>query len=150
MIEILEVGFGEFLVKSTEGKKFYKVNINELCEIQCRTSYCRTCKVCIHRYSCECPEYAIRNNLCKHIHLVCLYEQRSGSESVLGEVAIKLSEEKPSEIAAANGREIEDFVMERRSDNSNGNTLSLESTREAKHEAVTNYLRSLNDDEFDR
>ncbi|XP_044761586.1 uncharacterized protein LOC123318880 [Coccinella septempunctata] len=112
--EVLDVGFGEFLVKSSTGDKFYKVVYHELCEIECRTLFCKICKVCIHRYRCECPEFAIKTNMCKHIHLVCLHEQRSGSDSVLGDVAIQLSLEKPSVIKEANSEEIQDFIKEKK------------------------------------
>jgi hypothetical protein len=32
---------------------------------------------------CECPEFSVKNALCKHIHAVALYERRSESISAL-------------------------------------------------------------------
>lgn len=29
---------------------------------------CIPCNICIHTYSCECVDYIIKNNICKHIH----------------------------------------------------------------------------------
>lgn len=75
--------FGKFKVQScTVSNKFYLVSYNEICDEDCRTSYCNQCKICIHRYLCECPEYAVKCTMCKHIHAVVLFEGRS--ESVLG------------------------------------------------------------------
>lgn len=31
-------------------------------------STCVPCNICIHTYSCECIDYIIKNNICKHIH----------------------------------------------------------------------------------
>lgn len=31
---------------------------------------CSECNICIHRYTCSCPDSAIKYNICKHIHLV--------------------------------------------------------------------------------
>lgn len=148
--EVIDVGFGEFLVKSSAGIIFYKVQYNELCEVECRTSFCRICKICLHRYRCECPDFAIKTNMCKHIHLVCLHEQRSGSDSVLGDVAVQLSLEKPSEIKMANSEEIHVFIKRKRCENDDTDVLDRKAKREAKHETVNNYLRSLDDEEFDR
>ena len=89
---VMEIGFGEFLVKSATQEKTYRVDYNELCEAECRTLYCKVCKVCIHRYRCQCPQHAIRTTLCKHIHLVCMFEQRKGSDSVLGDVTNMMGE----------------------------------------------------------
>lgn len=33
---------------------------------------CTLCKACIHRYSCTCIDYAIKWNMCKHVHQVCM------------------------------------------------------------------------------
>ena len=42
---VMEIGFGEFLVKSATQEKTYRVDYNELCEAECRTLYCKVCKV---------------------------------------------------------------------------------------------------------
>lgn len=88
--------------------------------------------------------------MCKHIHLVCLHEQRSGSDSGLGDVVVQLSLEKPSEIKMANSEEIHVFIKRKRCENDDTDVLDRKATREAKHETVNNYLRSLDDEEFDR
>lgn len=147
-IEVLEVGFGEFQVKSSTSNNFYKIYYNELCETECKTSYCRICKVCIHRYRCDCPEYAIKTTMCKHIHLVCLYEHRKGSESVLGDVAELLSKEKSSDIKEGHNEEIKNFISEKRSESQNLTTIDETTNREAEIKTLTNFLRSLNDEQY--
>lgn len=147
-VEVLEVGFGEFKVKSSTGNNFYNISYNELCEKECKTSFCKICKVCIHRYKCDCPEYAIKTTICKHIHLVCLYEHRPGSETVLGEVAELLSEEKSSDIKKGHNEEIKNFVREKRSESQDLSTIDGNAKREAEIKTLANFLRSLNDDDY--
>jgi hypothetical protein len=43
--------------------------------------------------TCECPDFSVKNALCKHIHAVALYERRSESISAL----LNTEEEKNSE-----------------------------------------------------
>lgn len=77
--------FGKFRVESCSvSDKFYFVYNNEICDEDCRAVYCEKCKICIHRYICQCPEYAVKTAICKHIHAVALFEQRS--ESVSGSI----------------------------------------------------------------
>jgi hypothetical protein len=33
-------------------------------------SVCPQCKVCFHAYTCTCLDYAIKTNMCKHVHLL--------------------------------------------------------------------------------
>jgi hypothetical protein len=51
--QIIKEAFGQFKVKSSKGNQFYEVMYNEICESECRTLFCRVCKVCVHRYRCE-------------------------------------------------------------------------------------------------
>lgn len=146
-IDVEEVGFGEFKVKSSISDNFYKINYNELCETECRTSYCNICKVCIHRYTCDCPEYAIKTTICKHIHLVCLYEHRTGSDSVLVEAAQLVS--KKTDIQEGHNEEIENFIREKKSErNDLSSSIDGNVTKEAEIKTLNNFLRSLNDDDY--
>lgn len=48
--------------------KIYTVKkIKESC--QCRLK-CDACQVCIHMMKCNCLDYSIRSNLCKHVHYI--------------------------------------------------------------------------------
>ncbi|KAL1488830.1 hypothetical protein ABEB36_014625 [Hypothenemus hampei] len=81
-IEIELIDCGKFQVQSfSVSNKFYTVNSNALCDKDCRTVYCHQCKICIHRYKCNCPDNSVKTAMCKHIHAVALFEKRS--ESVL-------------------------------------------------------------------
>lgn len=46
----------------------------QVCSDTC-LSVCEQCipKICIHTFSCECSEYFIRNNICKHIHALVIF-----------------------------------------------------------------------------
>ncbi|XP_030767273.1 uncharacterized protein LOC115891022 isoform X2 [Sitophilus oryzae] len=154
-VEVLEVGFGEFRVKSSTGNSFYKILYKELCETECKTLYCKICKVCIHRYICDCPEYAIKTTICKHIHLVCLHEHRPGSESVLGDVAQLLSKNKSSDIKEEHKEEIEDFIREKRSNNNDlpmiDDTEDYNLTQRTEiANTFKNFILSLNGEAFKR
>ncbi|XP_050508157.1 uncharacterized protein LOC114343556 [Diabrotica virgifera virgifera] len=43
-----------------------KNNENECCELKCSS-----CNICWHAFECTCPDYQIKNMICKHIHFVC-------------------------------------------------------------------------------
>ncbi|XP_072379315.1 uncharacterized protein [Diabrotica undecimpunctata] len=101
--------YGQFQVKSfRDPNKLYNVNIRQVCENECKTLYCRVCKICIHRYQCECAEYVVRNTLCKHVNLVRMHEEREGTNSVLDDAARCLAE--TSIIKSKHQEEINEFV----------------------------------------
>ncbi|XP_050312263.1 uncharacterized protein LOC126747569 [Anthonomus grandis grandis] len=144
---VTEIEFGRYQVKNTK-EEFYNVSLNEVCEVGCKTLYCKLCKICFHRYTCECPQYCIKTTICKHIHLICLYEQRKGSDSVLGDVAELLGECSSNNIEASQSVEIETFVNEKTTENQQVavQPLNKQSRREIEIESVSNFLRSLNDE----
>lgn len=48
---------------------FYEVSrVKDICDCQTK---CRTCpgNICVHTFSCDCPDYNVRFNICKHIHV---------------------------------------------------------------------------------
>lgn len=146
-----EIGFGEFKVKSSKGEKNYSITYNELCESECKTLHCRVCKICIHRYKCDCPQYAVKTTMCKHIHLVCLYEQRKGSDSVLGDVVNMLAEGRTSDIKDSHNKEIDQFIEEERKNDINQvGATDDDGEREIKIQTVSNFLRSLDKETFDK
>lgn len=42
------------------------------CSCQIR---CPECCTCLHVYSCNCVDYSVAGNFCKHVHAVCIYEK---------------------------------------------------------------------------
>lgn len=52
-------------------------------------STCIPCKICIHTYSCECVDYIIKNNICKHIHF-CI-QKRMKPDFVIANNASELN-----------------------------------------------------------
>jgi hypothetical protein len=70
-------------------------------------AFCRVCKICVHRYKCECAEYVVKNTLCKHVHLICMHEKGKGTNSVLDEVSIT-----NNQINEFHKEEIEQFIVE--------------------------------------
>ncbi|XP_025836241.1 LOW QUALITY PROTEIN: tigger transposable element-derived protein 1-like [Agrilus planipennis] len=59
------------VVKSSSENLNYNVTYNELGQRECKMLYCSACQICIHRYKCECQQYAVKTNICKHVHLIC-------------------------------------------------------------------------------
>ncbi|KAJ8909973.1 hypothetical protein NQ315_008988 [Exocentrus adspersus] len=75
--EIIESNVNEisennsWAVKSSSNDNQYTVTkLNDDCVNDCQLT-CKFCKICIHMYSCTCPDNFVKGNLCKHIHAVC-------------------------------------------------------------------------------
>jgi hypothetical protein len=112
IVEVIEkVRALEFQVKSSRGDNFYNIHLKQVCENECRTLYCRVCKMCIHQYQCDCPEYVVRNTMCKHVHLVRMHEGRKGTNPVLDNASEVLGQQ--SQIKIRNQEEITQFVEEK-------------------------------------
>ncbi|XP_050514458.1 uncharacterized protein LOC126889824 [Diabrotica virgifera virgifera] len=90
---VKETAYGYYEVKSFKGMNILRyVNFRQVCESECKTLFCRVCKICIHRYWCSCDDYVVRNTLCQHVHLVRMYEERLGTNSVVDDAARCLEE----------------------------------------------------------
>ena len=61
-----------WVIKSTDLQRQYLV-VKE-CPINCRLK-CRECCICVHSYTCTCPDALIRYTICKHIHAVVKMQQ---------------------------------------------------------------------------
>ncbi|XP_049779635.1 uncharacterized protein LOC126176522 [Schistocerca cancellata] len=71
------------ITANSDGKRFYvksqstsgityTVTLKALeCNLSCRLLCC-TCNICIHSFSCCCPDNLINLNICKHIHAVSM------------------------------------------------------------------------------
>ncbi|XP_039286046.1 uncharacterized protein LOC111058654 [Nilaparvata lugens] len=78
---IKQEGPGEWTILS-------KKNLKDLYTVSWRKDGCRcglrceTCEICLHSYSCTCPDAAFHWNMCKHIHLIAmeLKEQERNDE----------------------------------------------------------------------
>ncbi|KAJ8975913.1 hypothetical protein NQ317_007756 [Molorchus minor] len=72
---ILEVEQGKaWTISSSKGDDIYTIEIlNKLCKCDLK---CLECNACIHSYICSCPDSAVRWNMCKHVHFLCIYLQK--------------------------------------------------------------------------
>lgn len=70
-VEIIEYQ-DYWVIHSESGPKLYEIKEAEK-NCQCQI-LCDKCNVCLHNYSCDCEDYLIRNNLCKHIHYFIKYK----------------------------------------------------------------------------
>lgn len=63
----------EFYVQSENQDeiKIYTIKKKSLDPCPCKLK-CSPCNACVHTYSCNCVDYLIKNNLCKHIHYILL------------------------------------------------------------------------------
>ncbi len=48
---------------------YHVVQQNAICPYNCYVK-CTDCNVCIHMYSCDCPDSLIWATICKHVHLL--------------------------------------------------------------------------------
>lgn len=61
-------------VKSSvdEEHTYEVVKVAETPDVHCCNFRCEQCKICIHTYTCTCPDNVVRYNICKHIHAVAM------------------------------------------------------------------------------
>lgn len=55
--------------ENQEEIKIYTIKKKSLDPCPCKLK-CSPCNACVHTYSCNCVDYLIKNNLCKHIHYI--------------------------------------------------------------------------------
>ena len=59
-----------WMVRSTNSDHVYHVvKETDMCPLSC-SMRCNDCNICIHNYTCTCPDALIRHTICKHIHAV--------------------------------------------------------------------------------
>lgn len=68
-----EIEEGRWQVKSEDGKNSYIVikQCENCSDASCQLR-CNRCNICVHMYSCTCPDSLIQNTICKHVHLLNL------------------------------------------------------------------------------
>ena len=71
-----------YLCQKSCAVKLYIISCYKKCDNDCRAGYCNTCKICLHKYICQCFENSVKTILCKHIYAVARFEHRR--EFVLG------------------------------------------------------------------
>ena len=88
-LSILKKSENDWIVPSFEQRptKYYIVTqVAEVCPVDEDEDYdgcnlfCDECGTCAHMYRCTCTENAIKNNMCKHIHVVLYTRQRPENE----------------------------------------------------------------------
>lgn len=68
---ITKHGNGWNVLSETKKQVYLVEKSNKSCPPLC-TLMCNECNVCIHKYICTCADSAIKWNMCKHIHKVCM------------------------------------------------------------------------------
>ncbi|CAI6375492.1 unnamed protein product [Macrosiphum euphorbiae] len=75
--------FNSWHIKSFTDDKIYIVAKSEMKECAMYSDEftcslpCTICKTCFHDFICSCHDHCIRNNMCKHIHAVGMYNLSS-------------------------------------------------------------------------
>lgn len=71
--------------RGNESWRVISKNLNEVYDIReqkhdcdCKL-ICNDCRVCVHAYACSCNDNSIKWNMCKHIHLLCQFLDKSTS-----------------------------------------------------------------------
>ncbi|KAL4130861.1 hypothetical protein QTP88_008240 [Uroleucon formosanum] len=65
--KVIKISDDTWSVASNSLELDYLIKQNEPCS--CKV-ICIVCKCCVHLFSCTCYDYCIKNNMCKHIHVV--------------------------------------------------------------------------------
>ena len=94
------VGDNAWEVKSANSNyNTYSVScVSKSCQNENCQERCTECNVCIHQYSCNCPDSLITHSICKHIHLVRRYTMETVEYPVTGEQRYMSTEQLTNEI----------------------------------------------------
>ncbi|XP_067126925.1 uncharacterized protein, partial [Centruroides vittatus] len=57
---------------------------------------CNKCNVCVHVYSCTCPDYEVSLNMCKHIHAVIKIEKETSNRNATNELSCDILADDPN------------------------------------------------------
>ncbi|XP_050503107.1 uncharacterized protein LOC126882291 isoform X2 [Diabrotica virgifera virgifera] len=139
--------YGQYQVTSLKDPSLLQnVTLSQVCESECKLLFCRVCKICMHRYQCDCTVYEVKNTLCQHVHLVRMYEESVGTNSVLDDAARCLGES--SIIKSNHEEEINEFIrekLEQTNETQEKTKGSLELQNEIKNEmeALKNEMEAL-------
>ena len=70
----------KFIIQSEDGNRNYDVGkvAGKCSSTNCRMT-CVECNICSHQYTCNCTDFLLRSNICKHIHFLhrCLEGNRA-------------------------------------------------------------------------
>lgn len=71
---LVEISSAKWEVESErEHGKFYTISYSDSpCTNNCKL-ICNICRICIHQYSCTCLDSILHNTICKHAHLIKIY-----------------------------------------------------------------------------
>ncbi|XP_067135125.1 uncharacterized protein [Centruroides vittatus] len=72
-----------------------KKNENIEDHTQCKL-LCNKCNVCVHVYSCTCPDYEVSLNMCKHIHAVIKIEKETSNRNATNELSCDILADDPN------------------------------------------------------
>jgi len=77
VVKIIELGQKWGVI--SENKEYM---VEKKSSVRCCKFYCQFCNICIHNYSCNCPDFSIKTTICKHIHyIVNISEKNTCSNS---------------------------------------------------------------------
>ena len=76
----LEVGWNIY----SENQIYHIYKKEVPCDVNC-SLFCDECEVCIHTYLCTCMDAAIKWNMCKHIHFLCMHLKATREDKIKGD-----------------------------------------------------------------
>jgi hypothetical protein len=62
----------DWLIQSSSTLDIFRVSKSNISNCSCLLK-CESCGICYHYYICTCTDFAIKWNMCKHVHLLCRY-----------------------------------------------------------------------------
>ena len=80
-------------VPGMSGPNEYTIHqLSEECSENCGMR-CKECNICVHLYSCSCPDSILQHTICKHLHLVARYRKQDELPNVQDTLDDMLMEE---------------------------------------------------------
>ena len=102
---------GIWKVQSQSEPNEYTVQqITEKCSENCGIR-CKECNICVHLYSCSCPDSILQHTICKHVHLVAQYRQQDDLPSVEDTLNNVLIQDITTQKQSANYESVQSKIM---------------------------------------
>lgn len=122
-IKVIDDNRWEISAKETN-MAYEVIHTIDVCNTEDCRLVCRMCNICIHNYTCECSDYIIKLNICKHIH-ACANLSVSNTQNNLCE------KEKKILIPAAEINLIEKSIVKTNTDKEHEQLIQIKNQLEA-------------------
>ncbi|KAL5245900.1 hypothetical protein ACI65C_013308 [Semiaphis heraclei] len=133
-IKVIDDNRWEISAKETN-MAYEVIHTIDVCNTEDCRLVCRKCNICIHNYTCECSDYIIKLNICKHIH-ACANLSVSNTRNTLCE------KEKETLVPAAEINLIEKSIVKTNTDKEREQLIQIKNQLEAGKGVLSSLIAS--------